>query len=289
MKMNIISSLILTLCCNLLIQGAPTPNTDFGVKNLKAMGGCLMLKYFSAVIIFDCDDVVKKAVIHIPVSARVSDKMSHCSQDMNDNMTIAVEWSDKIGYEENLFRKVALTFSIGGKANTSSLYGLKKVEAEIEMPIFDIMKNNISSKETVPLYEEVTKVVFMSTGILDDLQIPVPLHRSSLCDNQLTLEMKAEMRKGLAYASSKTSERNCSTKSYLHIKSIKFDAFRPIDMPTDDYQPSVACADPENSFDLFPLEVGCVLSGAVLFIIISYLLGRRKKEQCQGYINIDGN
>ena len=86
----------------------------------------------------------------------------------------------------------------------------------------------------------------------------------------------------------KTSqEGDTLQKATITLKTFQFDAFRPAALASFQFQPAVSCSVSSNSSDLVPIVVGCGLAGLVLFILVSYLVGRRAvKVPAKGYATV---
>ena len=69
------------------------------------------------------------------------------------------------------------------------------------------------------------------------------------------------------------------------MKTIQFDGFRAATIPDAELQASIPC-DKSNPSDLVPIVVGGSLAGLVLFIVVCYVVGRRKTTKVKGYSSV---
>jgi len=213
----------------------------------------------------------------IPASATVSPTSSCSSLNSTTTQVITLEWSDTDLLSGILSRNLSISFSLN-TTSTTPMYGVSMVTSMYELSSEQMVLANIShtgnAQNTTDLKNKsVSKFIRMTSNTMNPLQFAVPQNRSFLCDESLTMEMLAE----LVNADGTLSET--LQKAVLTMKTIQFDAFRPSSFSSQ-FQPATSCS--SHSSDLLPIVVGGGLVGLVLFMLVSYLVGRRKTK-VKGY------
>jgi len=72
-------------------------------------------------------------------------------------------------------------------------------------------------------------------------------------------------------------------ETIISATSVRFDAFRPSIIPPTDFQSPMDCDYQPN--DVVPIVVGVCLAALVVFVIIAYMVGRRRHRQ-RGYESV---
>jgi len=234
--------------------------------------GCLALKMSAEMKLYPNSSLIY-TTRSVPLSATVSNTSS-CSSKTNTTQVITLEWSDTDPVSgQPLVSNISFIFSLNTTSNMS-MYGISKVTVMIQLP----GNSSTSNQEVVVSH----KFVEMTTGTLSPLLLAVPLNRSYLCEDSLLLEMTSQ----LLTVDADGSRREDLQPSSLSMKMIQFDGFRAVTIPDSELQTSIPC-DRSNPSDLVPIVVGGGLAGLVLFIVVCYIMGRRKTlTKAKGYSSV---
>merc|ERR1712243_430168 len=173
----------------------------------------------------------------------------------------------------HLVRNISLQFSTD-YSTSSTMYGISSVTA-----MYEILVNKVGKEDSSSIVGK-SKFVKMTTGVMSSLQYPSTLHRSFVCQQPKSLPVTSKL-----LSHDGVVLRNLQPSS-VNIKSIQFDGFRPKKFPEDEFQVSTSCTQVAPT-DLVPVLVGGGLAGVVLFIVVGYLVGRRKVIlKGRGYSNV---
>ena len=69
----------------------------------------------------------------------------------------------------------------------------------------------------------------------------------------------------------------------VDVRTVQFDAFRAKDAPHKNFQTPMDCEYQPN--DIVPIVVGVCLAALVVFVIVAYVIGRRRHRQ-RGYQSV---
>jgi len=196
---------------------------------------------------------------NIPASAKVA-PTSFCSMNTSISQGITLEWVDN-----DFFRNFSIVFAVNS-TSFPPMYGISMVSST-----FQVTPGNDSLSG---------QFVKITSNPAKPMMFMVPLNRSFSCDKSLTVQMTTE----LLTADGSSSKQLPNAE--LTFKTIQFDAFRPLgSLSSHQFQPSTSCTNPHTS-DIFPIVVGGGLAGVVLFIIVCYILGRRRGSKVKGYASV---
>jgi len=243
-------------------------------------GNCLVLKMSAELnISADLPTIPTTTIASVPVSAIVANTSS-CSVIMSSaypSQVISLNWFDKESSTgRHLARNISLQFSLDN-TTSNTLYGISRVTAMYEILVNEVGKDkDDNNNSTVGM----SKFVKMTTGRLNTLEYPSTLHRSLVCQQPKSLQVTSEL-----LSHDGVVVRNLLPSS-VNIKNIQFDGFRPEKFPEDEFQVSTSCIQVKPT-DLVPVLVGGGLAGVVLFIVVGYLVGRKKVIlKGRGYSNV---
>jgi hypothetical protein len=124
----------------------------------------------------------------------------------------------------------------------------------------------------------VTSWVSMDTGDKLGLLFQTPINRSFLCKNVDDLLLSSNLH--YSFPDFPDDGIKLKNDSIVAIASVRFDAFRPRDAPHKNFQVAMDCDYQPN--DIVPIVVGVALAALVVFVIIAYIVGRRRNRQ-SGY------
>eukprot|EP00092_Neocalanus_flemingeri_P100223 GFUD01127990.1.p1 GENE.GFUD01127990.1~~GFUD01127990.1.p1 ORF type:complete len:318 (+),score=77.16 GFUD01127990.1:47-955(+) len=207
---------------------------------------------------------------NIPALAKVS-PTSSCSY-LNSTITqvLTLEWSEADPSSGILSRNLSLYFTLNN--TIPPMYTVSMITSMYQLSRNKVLGKMSPGQNTTDMESKsVSKFLSLTTTTMNPLQFMVPKNRSFLCEESLTVEMMAEL------ITTDGTPHEKLQKAMLTISSFQFDAFRPTTLPSPKFQPATSCSSP-SATDLVPIVVGCSLAGLVFFIMVVYLVGRRKAE-----------
>eukprot|EP00092_Neocalanus_flemingeri_P027207 GFUD01029507.1.p1 GENE.GFUD01029507.1~~GFUD01029507.1.p1 ORF type:complete len:318 (+),score=84.39 GFUD01029507.1:47-955(+) len=230
---------------------------------------CLAVKMVAQIKLYpnNSNIVITK---NIPALAKVSPTSSCSYMNSTTMQVITLEWSETDQSSEILARNLSLYFSLNNTIPPK--YMVSMVTSMNQLSSKKVLGKMSSGQNATDLESKSdSNFIRMTTTIMNPLQFMVPKNRSFLCEESLTVEMMAEL-----ITTDGTPDEKLQ-KAMLTISSFQFDAFRPTTLPSPQFQPATSCSSP-SATDLVPIMVGCSLAGLVFFIMVGYLVGRRKAE-----------
>eukprot|EP00092_Neocalanus_flemingeri_P040657 GFUD01044268.1.p1 GENE.GFUD01044268.1~~GFUD01044268.1.p1 ORF type:complete len:319 (-),score=90.15 GFUD01044268.1:120-1034(-) len=244
----------------------PAESDNWMVEN------CLAVKMVAQIKLYpnNSNIVVTK---NIPALAKVSPTSSCSYMNSTTMQVITLEWSETDQSSEILARNLSLYFSLNNTIPPK--YTVSMITSMYQLSSNKVLGKMSPGQNTTDLESKSdSKFIRMTTTTMNPLQFMVPKNRSFLCEESLTVEMMAEL-----ITTDGTPDEKLQ-KAMLTISSFQFDAFRPTTstiLPSPQFQPATSCSSP-SATDLVPIVVGCSLAGLVFFIMVGYLVGRRKAE-----------
>jgi len=269
-----------TRATDTMAQDGMGAGTDSQVDGLGWTGwileeNCLALKMSAELNVSVDLPTVPTTISSVPFLATVANTSSCLvGSSAMPSQVISLRWYDQdSGTGRHLARNISLQFSLDN-TTSNTLYGISRVSAMYEISVNKVGPEDDSTTDGS------SKFVKMTTGVLSTLQYPSTLHRSFVCQEPKTLEMRSQLisDEGLVL-------RKLQPSSVV-IRHIQFDGFRPEAIPMNESQVITSCRQVDPT-DLVPILVGGGLAGVVLFIVVGYLVGRRKvMEKGRGYSNV---
>eukprot|EP00092_Neocalanus_flemingeri_P040659 GFUD01044270.1.p1 GENE.GFUD01044270.1~~GFUD01044270.1.p1 ORF type:complete len:323 (-),score=85.30 GFUD01044270.1:95-1018(-) len=245
----------------------PAESDNWMVEN------CLAVKMVAKMMLYpnNSNIVVTK---NIPALAKVSPTSSCSYVNSTTTQVLTLEWSEADPSSGILSRNLSLYFYLNN--TIPPMYTVSMVTSMYQLSRNKVLGKMSPGRNTTDLESRSdSNFIRMTTTIMNPLQFMVPKNRSFLCEESLTVEMMAEL-----ITTDGTPDEKLQ-KAMLTISSFQFDAFRPTTLstilPSPQFQAATSCSSPSAS-DLVPIVVGCSLAGLVFFIMIGYLVGRRKVE-----------
>jgi len=238
-------------------------------------GNCLALKMSAELNISVDLPGVPTTISTVPFSATVANTSScSVSSSATPSQVISLRWYDQeSGTGRQLVRNISLQFSLDN-TTSNTLYGISSVTA-----MYEVSMNKVGHTDDITT-DGSRKFVRMTTGEMSTLQYPSTIHRSFVCQEPKTLQMRSQL---LSYDGLVLRKLQPSS---VVISNIQFDGFRPEEIPINEFQVITSCTQVDPT-DLVPILVGGGLAGVVLFIVVGYLVGRRKvMEKGRGYSNV---
>jgi len=244
--------------------------------------GCLALKMSAEIKLYPNSSHIY-TTRSVPVSATVSNTSS-CLSKTNTTQVITLEWSHTDPASgQPLTSNISIIFSMN-TTSTIPTYGISKVTAMFQLTgNFSAPSHNNTSNQNATNQEKLfgEKFIEITTGPLSPMRLAVPTNRSYLCEESLLLEMSSQ----LLTIDADGLHGEDLQQSSLTMKTIQFDGFRAATIPDSELQTSIPCAK-SNPSDLVPIVVGGGLAGLVLFIVVCYVMGRRKTIKVKGYSSV---
>eukprot|EP00092_Neocalanus_flemingeri_P040661 GFUD01044272.1.p1 GENE.GFUD01044272.1~~GFUD01044272.1.p1 ORF type:complete len:322 (-),score=87.23 GFUD01044272.1:120-1040(-) len=252
----------------------PAESGSWVVENCLAVKMVAQLKFYP-------NNSIIVVTENIPALAKVSPTSSCSYLNSTTTQVITLEWSEADSSSEILARNLSLYFSLNN--TIPPMYMVSLVTSMYQLSRNKVLGKMSPGRNTTDLESKSdSSFIRMTTTIMNPLQFMVPKNRSYLCEESLTVEMMAEL-----VTTDGTPDEKLQ-KAMLTISSFQFDAFRPTTLstilPSPQFQPATSCSSP-SATDLVPIVVGCSLAGLVFFIMVAYLVGRRKTE-VKGYATV---
>eukprot|EP00092_Neocalanus_flemingeri_P090704 GFUD01114890.1.p1 GENE.GFUD01114890.1~~GFUD01114890.1.p1 ORF type:complete len:317 (-),score=71.10 GFUD01114890.1:139-1044(-) len=247
---------------------SPAESDNWMVEN------CLAVKMVAQMKLYpnNSNIVVTK---NIPALAKVSPTSSCSYVNSTTTQFLNLEWSEADPSSGILSRNLSLYFYLNN--TIPPMYTVSMITSMYQLSRDKVLGKMSPGQNTTDMASQsVSKFIRMTTATMNPLQLLVPKNRSFLCEESFTVEMMAEL------ITTDGTPPVKLKKAMLKISSFQFDAFRPTSLPSLQFQPATSCSSPN---DLVPIVVGCSLAGLVLFIVIGYLMGRRKPE-VKGYATV---
>lgn len=201
-------------------------------------------------------------VVDVPADAKVSNKSSHCG---NTTQVLSLYWSVVAPNDTTVYLKRNLTIEFSVKPN-ETYYGVSRVYSRFALGVWKVNKTVYQS------------TIDIDSGDIPNLMFHTPLDRSYLCADVGHLELKTTLR----YPDSPPEGTKLGNTTVIGQK-VQFDAFRTNSTAPPGFRTPMDCDYMPN--DIVPIAVGITLALLVIFILIAYLVGRRRHRQ-RGYESV---
>ncbi len=158
-------------------------------------------------------------------------------------------------------------------------YGVHRFYGIFELAHF---QQNYSSHNQTSLIN-ITSYVDVDTGEKtgDKIMFRTPLNRSFLCVRLDPIQVPSHLHYSFPDAPAQGTRLPNDTS--VDARKVQFDAFRPKDAPRSNFQVPMDCDYQPN--DIVPIVVGVCLAALVVFVIVAYVIGRRRHRQ-RGYQSV---
>lgn len=276
------TALLLALPLFALMSVASASLTGADVGNW-TVGDCIMAQFAMELTLFPPSNKTNSSsatfppmTIQVPTDAKVDTDMSNCK---GETQSLSLDWSEKApNGTDMLVRNITVEFANFNDSAAPASYGVQRFYAYFELAHF---KQNYSAHNHTEMVN-VTSFVDVDTGNLasDRLMFRTPLDRSYFCSRVKPKYISSHLHYTFPDAPSQGDKIN---DTRVDLVNMAFDAFRPKDAPHNNFQTPMDCDYMPN--DIVPIVVGVCLAALVVFVIVAYIIGRRRHRQ-RGYQSV---
>eukprot|EP00096_Caligus_rogercresseyi_P000054 TRINITY_DN1014_c0_g1_i2.p1 TRINITY_DN1014_c0_g1~~TRINITY_DN1014_c0_g1_i2.p1 ORF type:complete len:274 (-),score=96.31 TRINITY_DN1014_c0_g1_i2:278-1099(-) len=205
--------------------------------------------------------------VSIPSNASVVKDQSHCG---NETQVLMLSWDWLNANGTSLKQNVTLEF---GKNNNTKSYAIKDLYGTFYIGKWNESKTVDNKTENITVFS----YIYMELPKHSKPLLPTPLNRSYVCVDPGNLTLSSQLK---ISSSAKFSQLN---NTILSTVGLKFDAFRDSKRTPGLYQNPFNCIENRVN-DIVPIIVGCVLAFLIAFVLVAYVIGRRRPRS--GYIGV---
>lgn len=205
--------------------------------------------------------------VEVPPRAVVNGKLSNCGK---KEQQFTIKWTDpaKNSSDVKLFRNLTLAFT-SDVNTTEPSYGVKRIFANIQLAQYKVLNRTFISSVDIDTDEKKKNNPYFLT----------PLNRSFLCEDVGKIIVHTHLHHS-SY-DLPDGELLPDNATIVTMRKVQLDAFRSKNAPKGVYQVPIDCDYRPNN--VVPIIVGVILALLVAFILIAYIIGKRRMGLNNGY------